>query len=93
MAGYLELLGNVKWPFEIFGYECKVRANGKGFSFSLGAGAEETADWGAYGWSGEDDGRRDLHSHEGCWQGSDCKGGAWTRIMKAIEDLALLRFW
>lgn len=40
----------VKWPFEIFGCECKVR--GEVLTFSLvtlscqGAGAEEVADWG-----------------------------------------------
>lgn len=26
---YLELSGNVKWLFEIFGYECKMRVIGK----------------------------------------------------------------
>lgn len=30
---YSELPGNAKWPFEIFGYECKMRAIGKVLSF------------------------------------------------------------
>lgn len=47
---YLKFLCKVKWPFENFGCECKVR--GEVLTFSLvtlscqGAGAEEMADWG-----------------------------------------------
>lgn len=46
---HLELLGNVKGPLEILGYDCKVKANGKVLSFLLitlscqSAGAEEIA--------------------------------------------------